>query len=130
MKKRVRLTSDENFYQIFADETNRYTKVSQETNGLDAKWYETNAAEMRAYIAFQIIMGIIVAPSPGMYFTKDKLFRPTAIHKRTTRDRMDKLHQYFHVTDTTENPPQRQPGHDKLAHIRPIFGKFTAKIKR
>lgn len=34
---------------------------------------------------------------------------------------MDKLNQYFHVADTTQNPPRRQPGHDKLAHVRPIM---------
>ncbi|XP_048735577.2 piggyBac transposable element-derived protein 4-like [Ostrea edulis] len=74
-------------------------------------------------------MGIIVAPSQDMYFTKDKLFRPIAIHERITRDRMDKLHQYFHVADTTQNPPKRQPGHDKLAHIRPILENVRQKLQ-
>ena len=74
-------------------------------------------------------MGIIVAPSQDMYFSKDKLFSPTGIHERITRDRMDKLHQYFHVADTTNNPQRRQPGHDKLAHIRPILENIRVKLK-
>ena len=123
------LIFDENLYQTFADETNRYAEIVQQQKGRDAKWTNTNAAEMRAYIAFHIIMGIIVAPSQDMYFSKDKLFSPTGIHERITRDRMDKLHQYFHVADTTNNPQRRQPGHDKLAHIRPILENIRVKLK-
>lgn len=37
----------------------------------------------------------------GFVFTKDKLFRPTAIHKRITCYKTDKVHQYFQVADTT-----------------------------
>jgi hypothetical protein len=88
---------DVNFYQTVADETNRYARVSQEKKDRDPKWYDTNAAEIHSNIAFYIIMGIIVAPSQDMYFTKDKLFRQTAIHERITRNRMDKLHQYVTI---------------------------------
>ncbi len=37
------------------------------------------------------------------------------------RDRFDKLSQYFHVADVSGNPPRGQPGHDKLAHVRPVL---------
>lgn len=74
-------------------------------------------------------MGIVVAPTQDLYFSKDDLFRPTGINQRITLDRLDKLNQYFHIADTSRNPPKRQPGHDKLAHIRPIMDVILEKTK-
>lgn len=116
-------------FENIARETNKYAEIEQEKNGVDPKWRSTTAAEIRAYVAIQIIMGIVVAPTQDLYFSKDDLFRPTGINQRITRDRLDKLNQYFHVADTTGNPPKRQPGHDKLAHIRPIMNVILEKSK-
>lgn len=117
-------------YEVIARETNRYAEQEQEKNGVDPRWRATTPEEIRAYIAIQIVMGIIVAPNQDMYFTKDDLFRPTGINDRMTRDRLDKLNQYFHVADTTQNPPRRQPGHDKLAHVRPIMDILLHQTKQ
>ena len=116
-------------FEQIARETNRYADSEQEKNGDDPRWRATTPEEVRAYIAVQIIMGIIVVPTQDMYFSKDDLFRPTGINERFTRDRLDKLNQYFHVADTSTNPPRRQPGHDKLAHIRPIMQVVLEKTK-
>lgn len=59
-------------------------------------------------------MGINVAPTQDLYFSEDNLFRPTWVIERFTRDKLDKLSVYFHVADTSQNPPGRQPGHDIL----------------
>ena len=73
-------------YEILAAETNRYAESEQERKKcIDPKWRATNATEMRAYIAIQIIMGIIIAPDTDTYFTKDVLFRPTSIHEKMPR---------------------------------------------
>lgn len=117
-------------YEIIARETNRYAEQEQEKNGVDPRWRATTPEEIRAYIAIQIVMGIIVAPNQDMYFTKVDLFRPMGINDRMTRDRLDKLNQYFHVADTTQNPPRRQPGHDKLAHLRPIMDILLQQTKQ
>lgn len=116
-------------YEEIARETNRYADLEQEKNGVDPRWRATTPDEIRAYIAIQIVMGIIVAPTQDLYFCKDNLFRPMGINERFTRDRLDKLNQYFHVADTSQNPPRRQPGHDKLAHIRPIMDILLNKTK-
>ena len=94
-------------FEQIAKETNRQADSEQEKNGDDPRWRATTPEEVLAYIAVQIIMGIIVVPTQDMYFSKDDLFRPTGINERFTRDRLDKLNQYFHVTDTSTNPPCR-----------------------
>ena len=69
----------------------------------------------------ELLMGIIVAPDQPAYFCTDNLFKCTGISDRFTRDRLMKLHRYFHVDDTAHNPPRNAPGHDKLAHIRHVM---------
>ncbi|KAK3108149.1 hypothetical protein FSP39_002030 [Pinctada imbricata] len=112
-----------------AEETNRYAESEQEKKGQDPKWRATTAQEIRAYIGIQIVMGIIVAPNQDMYFSNDSLFKPSGINERITRDRLDKLNQYFHVSDNSQNPRRGQPGHDKLAHVRTIMDVILPKLK-
>uniref|UniRef100_A0A8W8P1P5 PiggyBac transposable element-derived protein domain-containing protein n=1 Tax=Magallana gigas TaxID=29159 RepID=A0A8W8P1P5_MAGGI len=83
----------DDLYELIATETNRYAEQKQEKNGVDGRWKGTSKEEIRAYIAIQIVMGIVVAPNQGMYFTKDDLFRSTGINGGMTRDRLDKLNQ-------------------------------------
>ena len=45
------------------------------------------------------------------------------------RNRFDKISQYLHVADNTTNPPRGQPGHDKLAHVRPILDDVREKCR-
>ena len=49
--------------------------------------------------------------------------------ERITRDRFDKLCQYFHVSDISSNPERGQPGHDKLAHVRPVLEDIRVQCK-
>ncbi|XP_041365689.1 piggyBac transposable element-derived protein 5-like [Gigantopelta aegis] len=109
------------WYVKIAQETNRYAQSRIEQNGDDPKWFATNADEIRAFIGFNILMGIVIAPTQDMYFSMDAFFRPTGMSDRITRDRFDKLCQYFHVCDISTNPDRGQPGHDKLAHVRPFL---------
>ena len=74
-------------------------------------------------------MGIVIAPNQDMYFSTDSMFRPTGMSERITRDRFDKLCQYFHVSDISSNPERGQPGHDKLAHVRPFLEDIRVQCK-
>ena len=65
--------------------------------------------EIRAYISINIIMGVIIAPKQSMYFSNDSLFCISRIKDQISQDRLNKLNQYFHVADTTDNPPKNNP---------------------
>jgi hypothetical protein len=65
-------------------------------------------------------MGVLPAPAQNMYWFKDKLFHPSCIEMKFSRTRYENLMKYFHVADTSRNPPRGAPGHDKLAHVRPM----------
>ncbi|XP_064613995.1 piggyBac transposable element-derived protein 4-like [Liolophura sinensis] len=38
-----------------------------------------------------------------------------------TRDRFEKILQYFHCNDSTTNPARGDANHDKIHHVRPVF---------
>ena len=96
---------------------------------MDGNWRRTNAQEMRAYIWSHIVMSIIVVPDHYMYFSTDNMFKSTRISKRFTQDRLLKLRQYFHVDDTSLNPPLRQPGHDNLPQTRHVMTEVNDRCK-
>ncbi|XP_053388758.1 piggyBac transposable element-derived protein 4-like [Mercenaria mercenaria] len=106
--------------QQIVDETNKYATKKQ-LEKPDDKWRNVTFSEIRAYLGFQIVMGIIAAPNLDMYWSSDPMFSPCGIKERMTRDRYDKISKYFHVADTSCNPARGQPGHDKLSHVRPIL---------
>ena len=101
------------------EETNSYAQKILEQKP-DPKWHDTTIEEMKAYIADNIVMGVTTAPEKSMYFSKDDLFRPGGINKKFARDRLEKLDQYFHLADVSTNPSRNQPGHDRLARVRPM----------
>ncbi|XP_033725281.1 piggyBac transposable element-derived protein 4-like [Pecten maximus] len=111
-----------------AAETNRYASEKQ-TEKPDGNWRPTNAREIRAFLGFQVVMGIVSAPTQDMYWTRDSLFRPTTISERITRQRFEDLARYFHVCDNSTNPPRGQEGHDKLSHVRSVMTKITTNLR-
>lgn len=75
-------------------------------------------------------MGIISAPAQDLYWSKDKLFHLSCVEERFTRTRFEIIQRYFHLADTTQNPPKNQPGHDKLVHVRTITETIRENFKR
>ncbi|CAC5415608.1 unnamed protein product [Mytilus coruscus] len=43
------------------------------------------------------------------------------LEEKFSRNRYEELQRYLYAADTRHNPPRLQPGHDKLAHVRPIL---------
>ena len=103
-----------------ATQTNEYAQKQFEA-APNKNWYPTNAEEIKALIGVQIVMGVLPAPAQDMYWFKDKLFHPSCIEMKFSRTRYENLMKYFHVADTSRNPPRGAPGHDKLAHVRPML---------
>ena len=68
-------------------------------------------------------------PRPAYVFSIENLFKSTGLSERFTQDRLLKLQQYFHMDDTSCNPPRRQPGHDKLAHTRHVMTVVNDRCK-
>ena len=109
----------ERLYSDISNQTNAYANGRQ--NPQNRHWYPTTPDEIKAYIGGQIVMGILPVPNLDMYWYKDKLFHASQLEEKFSRNRYEAIQRNLHVADTTQNPPRGQPGHDKLAHVRPVL---------
>ena len=64
----------EEFFEIVAQETNRYAEQEMARRGSrDLVWHPTTEAEMRAFFGLNIIMGINQVPRLDMYWSENPL---------------------------------------------------------
>lgn len=87
----------------------------------DSKWQEVTVSEMKAFVDIHVIMSVIQLPSYKPYWTTDSMFKIPGIPSVMTRDRFDKILQYFHCNDSSLNVAKGGVGHGKLHHVRPIL---------
>lgn len=107
-------------FQLITAKTNRYAKVKVATSP-DPNWKETTVDEIAAYLGLYVYMSIVAMPSYDLYWGTDPMFRGQFASKVMNRNRFDKLSQYFHLADTSTNPPRGQSSHNKLAHVQPVL---------
>ena len=70
---------DSNFDKI-AEETNRYARQAMETKP-DPAWRETDAEEVKAFFALNILFGIKQLPEVYSYWSKNQLFGVPKVQK-------------------------------------------------
>lgn len=100
--------------------TNAYaTQCIAEKPNLE--WYPTTSEEIKAFLGAQIVMEMLPVPAHDMYWYKDKLFHSSCLEMKFSRNRYENMQRNLHVADTSANPVCGNPGHDKLAHVRPIL---------
>ena len=120
------MTND--FYNKFAEETNKYAALSQRKVGtVDNNWEDTNAEEIQAYIGILIYMGLVDLPEIEDYFQGDFCVCPI-IRQAITLKRLKKLGQYLYLNDEEERPDQQIADFDVLYKARPaldLIDKFT-----
>jgi hypothetical protein len=65
-------------------------------------------------------------PNTNVYWSKG-IFGAKCIFDIMKRDTFDKISQYFHTADTTQNPPRGHARHDKLYHVRQVLNIIKEK---
>lgn len=119
----------EELLEHIANETNRYARQKMEITP-DRKWIAVTMVDIRTYLGIRVYMSVISLPAYDMYWSRDFLFGNFFIPKVMTRDRFDKIQQYFHVGNASNNPPRGRPDHDRLAHIRHVLNVVRENCNR
>ena len=108
-------------------ETNRY--AAQCLQQSDTIW-ETDVEEMRAYLGFYILMGMVREPEIRDYWSRDELLHYSPIARRISRARFEEISRYFHLVDNTALLARGTPGYHRLQKVKPIVdtvkGNFSA----
>lgn len=92
--------------------------------------FETSVAEMKAYIGILFLMGVVQLPSYRCYWSKRRELRQQTVADIMTRNRYEILTKYFHVNDSTQNPPRNSPRHDRLHKVRPVIENAKRQFPR
>ena len=84
-------------------------------------WQQITIDEMKAYMGFMILMGIVKLPSISDYWKRDETFNYAPISSRITRDRFLVIQRYLHFADNSILVPPGADGYDRLEKIRPVI---------
>ena len=99
-------------------ETNRYAE--QCLADQDKEW-QTNCNEMRAYLGFNILMGIVSEPEVRDYWSQSDLLHYSPIASRISRRRFEEISRYFHLVDNSTLPQRGQPGFSRLQKVKDVL---------
>ncbi|XP_066928024.1 piggyBac transposable element-derived protein 5-like, partial [Clytia hemisphaerica] len=91
---------------------------------VDGSWKETNAAEMKKFIALILYMGIVRLPQNNLYWSTKSLFHGLWARAIMSRDRFKALLSVLHVVD-----PSEEEKDDKLKKVRPFINHFRNRCK-
>ncbi|XP_021362256.1 piggyBac transposable element-derived protein 4-like [Mizuhopecten yessoensis] len=116
----------ESVYDRMAEQTNIYA-TQQIRVKADNSWLATTAREMKTFLGIIVFMSLLDLPNAKVYWSSDWMFQ-TSLPPIMTRLRFEKLAQYFHLNDSSINPPKGQAGHDKLHHVRPVLNTIQDTI--
>ena len=118
---------DSNFDRI-AEETNRYARQAMETKP-DPAWHETDAEEVKAFFALNILFEIKQLPEVYSYWSKNQLLGVPEVQKIFPRNRFAKISQYLHLNDKRRELPCGHANHDKLFKVRPFLDSIVEAVK-
>lgn len=106
-------------------ETNRYAALClQSTN----EQWSTNEDELRAYLGFCILMGIVREPEIRDYWSHDELLHYKPIAERISRKRFEEISRYLHFADNATLPQRGQPGFHRLQKVKGAIGHGTRTL--
>ena len=114
-------------WQLIIDQTNLFALqcLGEEKY---AQWVEVTVDELKAYLGFMILVGVVKLPSIYDYWKTSAIFHYSPIASRISRDRFFEISRYFHFTDNTLLSPPGTEGYDKLGKVRGILDMFKSRF--
>ena len=117
----------ESLFELIAVETNRYAQTCMGEEEY-TKWTNVTIDELKAYIGFKILMGIIRLPSLYDYWKKDPYYHYGPIANRISRDRFMEIGRYLHFVDNSTLAPPGSDEYDRLGKVRPVLEQLSKQF--
>ena len=106
-------------------ETNHFASLcSMESEGMQTTAWTTSTDEMKAFIGFVIMMGVVKLPDLYDYGSSSEVPHCFPVASRITRKRFLELRQYLHFVDNDALPVRGEEGYDHLGKVRPVQGRI------
>ena len=117
-------------------ETNMYTQQYLAKEGdnlrphsLARNWKETDRAEIIAFLAILILIGIMYKPRLSMFWSKDTLMSTPVFGQLTSRDRFLLLLKFLHFADN-RNYNLCDPDCDKLYKVKEVANMIKNNVEK
>ena len=114
---------DDDIIGLVVRETNTF---AAQTLGDTTTW-ETNAAEIKAYLGFQLLMGINRLSEIRDYWARDAKLHYSPIASHISRDRLSR---YLHFVDNSALPSRDEPGFHQLQKVLPVVTALKERFVR
>ena len=116
---------DDALLSLIVRETNRYAE--QALSGTSKVW-STDAAEIRAYLGFMLLMGINELPEIRDYWSSHEYLRYAPIADRISRNHFETITRYLHFVDNATLPSRGQDGYSRLQKVEPVITALKANF--
>ncbi|XP_005091401.1 piggyBac transposable element-derived protein 4 [Aplysia californica] len=103
-------------------QTNLYAEQCQNNKGKrDTYWKAVTVSDIRKFLYLNIMFGIHHVPDSRLYWSVDPVLRVPAVADVMSRQRFEKINQYFHLNDSTKMPNRGEENYDPLFKLRPLL---------
>lgn len=110
--------------ELLVQQTNLYAKQNKLRN-----WCDVTMAEMNAFLAILIAIGLHQIPQVEMFWSTDPLFRVQPVADSMPIKRFKKILQGFHVSDNSKALKHGDPQYDRLHKVRPLLQKLNKEFQ-
>ena len=86
-------------------------------------------AELKAFIAVNIIMGMVRLPTVDLYWSSDDFFGNLGIKKVTPWNTFREISSFLHFNDSTQEVARGTPYYDQLFKVGPVLNYFRTKCE-
>ena len=109
------------FWSDAAEQTNVYAVQTQLEKGVGKYWKETAPEEMKIVIFVQFMFSIHHLSEASMCWSSDPLPHVSAVADVISKNRFEKLSQYFRLNDNSKAAAEGDPHYDPLFKARPLL---------
>ena len=132
-----------NYFQLFftdtvistiCENTNKYKKFRCEQKKIvnpqyeEKHWEDVDVPCMKAYIGLSIMFGVLKQARYRTYWSTDEFLGNSAVKSVFTLRRYQKISEYLHISDHSDEIPQGHRDYDKLGKIRWLINDLMPKL--
>ena len=83
------------------------------------RWSDLNASDIKKFVAYLIVMGLVIKPNMAKYWSTNSLTRTPFFGKILSRNTFQNILMNLHIADNNTDYPCDNPNHDPLTKWGP-----------
>ncbi len=91
------------------------------------EWKPIDVANLKAFLGFQILMGLNKLPSVDDYWKQSQVYHYSPIADKISRRRYREISRYLHYSDNSKLALRGSAGYDRLGKIRPLLEQIQSR---